>query len=500
MPYVDIYSKDDHASIYYTTNTEYDCVGGFDPEKPTILMLHPTVLDSSWCSEQFSDPRLETNFNIIAFDMRVCGKSTCRANGRHDSWVEAADIAMCCQILRLPPCHIFACEILSVNCALRLAILFPDISLSLTLVNAPPPTEMRWVFNGYDEVVQNWCYSEDLESIEHIGMELTRFLVGADCDPDLRDDLIQYWEVHTPPYRRTRTVEMLNVVLNRTPLKLHMLKEVNQPVLIIHGERNEVCPTNYAEKLAADLVNAEGGAILYMVRGAYLFPLLECGAGLLNVVPGTASITNQVFSKFVSRLPKQRSDLGTSLVSREERMTAALARLAQLTGDSTIASRDPLCPMSFSCLASDVIQAQSDSIALYRKGECEAFNPCGPDGRAIRRLASSVPASPSPFSITFSLQYLTFSDTRKQHWFTGERDGISYAGSSFSKNVKQDAEPYERALPLPLGEPVTGDLAQQGRVRRATISPSSVDKHVIKGSMAKVVNSNAPNGFQRLLK
>lgn len=98
MPFVDIYSKDDFASIFYITNTEYDCVGGFDPEKPTILMLHPTTLDSSWLTEQFSDPRLGSNFNLIAFDMRVCGQSVCRANGKHDLWVEAADIAMCCQV------------------------------------------------------------------------------------------------------------------------------------------------------------------------------------------------------------------------------------------------------------------------------------------------------------------------------------------------------------------------------------------------------------------
>lgn len=67
-----------------------------------------------------------------------------------------------------------------------------------------------------------------------------------------------------------------------------MLKEVTQPVLIIQvsphgfcnqeflptilyryqGERNEVSPLKYAERLVADLVNAEGGAILYEVKGA----------------------------------------------------------------------------------------------------------------------------------------------------------------------------------------------------------------------------------------
>ncbi|KAJ3935639.1 MAG: Alpha/Beta hydrolase protein [Lentinula lateritia] len=469
MPFVDIYSKDDFASIFYITNTEYDCVGGFDPEKPTILMLHPTTLDSSWLTEQFSDPRLGSNFNLIAFDMRVCGQSTCRANGKHDLWVEAADIAMCCQELHLPPCHIFACETLAVNSALRFAILFPELCLSLTLCNVPAPTEMKWVFNAYDEMMQTWCYTEDLESLEHVSMELTRFIVGSECDPDLRDDLIEYWEIEMPPFRRTRIVEQLGVIMNRTPLKSYMLKEVTQPVLIIQGERNEVSPLKYAERLVADLVNAEGGAILYEVKG---------GVGALNVVPGTASITNQVFSKFVLRLPHHRSDLLPSPTPKEERMSVALEKLAQLMGDSAITLRDPLSPMSFSCLTPEVVKGQEDSLKLYRKGEGAAFNPCGPNGKPIRK----------------------FSETRKQHWFSGEKDGISYASSSLTKNGKQEAEPYERLLPLPQSEPVTGDLAHQGRLRRATISPSSVDKHVIKGSMAKVVNSNTPNSFQRLLK
>ncbi|KAJ3734500.1 Alpha/Beta hydrolase protein [Lentinula guzmanii] len=469
MPFVDIYSKDDYASIFYTTNTEYDCVGGFDPDKPTILMLHPTTLDSSWLTEQFSDPRLGSNFNLIAFDMRVCGKSTCRANGKHDSWVEAADIAMCSQMLHLPPCHIFACETLAVNSALRFAILFPEMCLSLTLCNVPAPTEMKWVFNAYDEMMQTWCYTEDLESLEHVAMELSRFLVGSDCDPDLRDDLIGYWEIEMPPYRRTRIVEQLGVIMNRTPPKSYMLKEITQPVLIIHGERNEVCPLKYAERLVADLVNVEGGAILYTVKG---------GAAALNIVPGTASITNQVFTKFVSRLPHHKSELLPSPIPREERMAIALGKLAQLMGDSSISLRDRSSPMSFSCLTPEVIQGQTDSLELYRKGEETALDPCGPNGKPIRK----------------------FSETRKQHWFSGEKDGISYARSSLTKNGKQEAEPYERSLPLPQSEPVTGDLAHQGRLRRATINPSSVDKHVIKGSMAKVVNSNTSNSFQRLLK
>lgn len=36
---------------------------------------------------------------------------------------------------------------------------------------------------------------------------------------------------------------------------------------IFKSERNEACPKKYAEKLASQLSNAEGGAVIYTVKG-----------------------------------------------------------------------------------------------------------------------------------------------------------------------------------------------------------------------------------------
>ncbi|KAK7471117.1 hypothetical protein VKT23_002531 [Stygiomarasmius scandens] len=397
MPFVDLHSKDDYASIYYITNTPLGNVGGFDPKKPTIIMLHPMYMDSTWLDNQFGDPRLDKNHNLIAFDMRVCGNSSCRPSGKHDTWVEAADIAFCHMALQLPPCHILACEGISVNCALRFAILFPDMCLSLTLINVPAPTELGWTFTALDEVTSTFCYAEDLESFEHAAMEAVKFTVGTNCDPDLQDDLIAYWELSMPPTRRVRAVELMNVIMNRVPLKPHMLKHIKQPVLIIQGERNETCPVKFAEKLVADLVNARNGAILYTVKG---------GTAALSIIPGTASIANQVFAKFVSRF--KFDDVAMKPISKpvEERMAEALVKLSELTGDSAIASRNPTSSLSFSCLTLDAVKGQTDSLELYRKGQSNAFNPILPDGTPIRR----------------------YSERKKEHWFQGERDGISYAG------------------------------------------------------------------------
>ena len=179
MPTVDLHSRADYASIYYATNTPHYNVSGFDPEKPTLVMLHPAFLDSTWMDLQVNDSRLQAHYNIIVFDMRSSGKSTCRPSGRHDSWVDAADLAFCFQVSRSEmgystfelivslflteaaatpksyPCpggfiHIVCSQICGIVWTESLLELyswtesyprFSEMCLSLTLVNVPSPIE-----------------------------------------------------------------------------------------------------------------------------------------------------------------------------------------------------------------------------------------------------------------------------------------------------------------------------------------------------------------------
>ena len=101
MPYVDLHSQPGYASIFYITNTQFNNVGGFCPTKPTAVILHPSFLDTTWLAFQFADPRLSGPYNLIAFDMRSCGQSSCRLDARHDSWVDAADLALCFQVCQV---------------------------------------------------------------------------------------------------------------------------------------------------------------------------------------------------------------------------------------------------------------------------------------------------------------------------------------------------------------------------------------------------------------
>ncbi|KAJ7122848.1 Alpha/Beta hydrolase protein [Mycena epipterygia] len=457
MPFVDLHSADDFASIHYITNSTFGNVAGFDPAKPTVCILHQTFLDSSWLHPQFSDPRLDDEFNLIAFDMRVAGKSECRASGKHDSWVDAADIAFCHQALRLSPFHILALETIGINCALRFAVLFPDMCLSLALCNVPAPTELRWVYTAYDEMVQSWCFAEDLESYEHVAMEAVTFTLGPDTLPDARDDLIAYWETTMHPRRRQRVIEQANLLLNRIPLPAEAYAHITQPVLIIHGDSNDACPRKYAERMAQDLK-----AVLYTVKG---------GRSYLSITPGTASIVNQVYAKFVLRLPRAPPK-PPSAITTEERMKEALGRLESIMGDTgnggNFRARDPGSSLSFSCLSDDAVQQQSDALRAYRTGQTLAFIPLGPTGRPYRR----------------------YSERPRDDWFESKTEGVSYAGGRFfGEPSGQGHVGRSDRLPMPQSEPISPD---EGRLRRGTFSPTSVEKLVIKGSMAKVVTGSQP--------
>jgi len=105
----------------------------------------------------------------------------------------------------------------------------------------------------------------------------------------------------------------------------------------------------------------------------------------LNILPGSASIVNQVFSKFLAQLPHTRSDLVPATISIHERSKTALAKLAEYANDPAIARRDPRSPLSFSCVKPDVAKSQLENLQFYAKDISQAYCPVGRDGRPMRK-------------------------------------------------------------------------------------------------------------------
>jgi DNA-nicking Smr family endonuclease len=69
-------------------------------------------------------------------------------------------------------------------------------------------------------------------------------------------------------------------------------------------------------------------------------------------------------------------------------MTSALERLAEFSGDATIADRDPHSPLSFSLITPEEEKETLERIYTYARGQRDAFSPLRPDGWPIRRYVS----------------------------------------------------------------------------------------------------------------
>ncbi|OCB85396.1 alpha/beta-hydrolase [Sanghuangporus baumii] len=430
MPYIDFVSKDDRVSLWYTTNSRMGGVGDFGPDKPIVVMLHPLFLDSTWLTNQFEDPRLTSRYNLLAFDMRCAGRSNARPSGAHDTWVDAADLAFALLALGLPPAHILAIENISVNTALRLAALFPELCLSLTLVNVPPPTELEWVFDTYGELLSLWCHPTDLDEYEHALLEMTTYFLGKDAASELKDELIAYWSTQYPPWRRSRVYELFHCVLNRIPLSDPILACITQPTLIIQSDKTEINPIRYANKLAASLLNAEGKARVHTIRGSPEY---------VTVVPTCATIVNRVVAEFLSRQTRPHVSSRPQSIpaaKRRERLQEALMRLSELMDDASIATRDPSSPLSFS-----FSERYNDHWFQAEKDEDTA--------------------KPTNLNKEEKLKALEKLVTQTEVNSAAARKGGTYLSAQ---------------------EPVSSEVARSGRLRRSTISKHVVEKATIGGS------------------
>lgn len=366
-------------------------------------MMHPYLMDSTWLRPQFNDCRLGENYNMIAYDMRCHGSTKTTPTGKLDTWVGAADAAFLHHRLKLPPVHILACEALATHTALRFAALFPEKVLSLTLCQVPPPRILEWVLGSTDEFLRQWPNATEQSELEISLAGLMGPFVGIDpsqhADEDFAEEIFHHFSTRYPPPRRSQMMEVFNQCTNRGPIEPNVAAAVTVPTLIVQGQQNTVDPIEYAYALEKSLVNVPGGAKVYIIKGA---------RGMLNMLPTFANILNGAFQRFLERLPRSSHNAGKpqqqhhrsksldsndsstyhefpSSESLRDRMSRALSTLAQLTGDSAVIQRDPRSPLSFSRVPLHIERQQMDAIYSAAKGQQEAFDPRGPNGRPQRR-------------------------------------------------------------------------------------------------------------------
>jgi hypothetical protein len=236
--------------------------------------------------------------------------------------------------------------------------------------------------------------------------------------------------------------------------------------------------------------------------------LLVLGAkACMSLIPGTASLVNRVFTGFLSQLPRSRSDLHSPAIPTFERARMALQTLSEIVGDSSIAHRNPRSSLSFSCVTPEVAKSQLESLRFYSKDIDKTYCPLGRDGRPIRKYDKVLFRLKRTRFLHHAYRY----SERKlaHHWFHGDNRGISHVGKCarriYAANLciftdpevliaaRQNIRPSSPVRPLDGSltangiDLVTEAVRQDGRMRRTTVNSTSVEKHILKGSMSKVV-------------
>jgi hypothetical protein len=58
-----------------------------------------------------------------------------------------------------------------------------------------------------------------------------------------------------------------------------------------------------------------------------------------------------------------------------------------------------------------------------------------------------------------------------------------------TKQLEKEEDSHMPRSQLPSSEPISKEIAEDGRLRRMTLNVNSVDKQVIKGTMSKIASS-----------
>ncbi|VDB84904.1 unnamed protein product [Peniophora sp. CBMAI 1063] len=397
MPYVDVHLGSDHATFFYLTNSGTGYASGIDPSKPTILFLHPDLLDTSWLGQQFGDPRLDEQFNLISFDRRNAGKTQSRFNPKLDSYTDAVDVAVLCLQLQLPPVHVLTSGPYSGDVGGRFCMLFPELAKSLTMISPGAGRNPDGATSALAEMFHLWETAPDVQTLEFSLHQIVELICGTNVNPDLADDLIAYYETNYPPVRAARLGQIADSVVNRLPLTKLELASITIPCLLIHGDNHSLWPKSKIDAMAADMVRVpDGGARVVTVKG---------GKGYMAIQPEFASVINRVYTQFLDRLPRHDQNLRAPPSPLSRRLRQALDDLDSLTGATDAREDDVLNSMSFSRSSFKAQQAAAKMHRRFEEKQKTAYNPLTSNGRPRQR----------------------YSERKFDHWFHVDADGMSYA-------------------------------------------------------------------------
>jgi len=231
-------------------------------------------------------------------------------------------------------------------------------------------------------------------------------------------------------------------------------------------------PLASAQELVDKLVNVKRDVVLYVVKDT---------TGYLTI--RNSSIVNKTLHQFISRQPHVGTEIKGTSAPVQERMKAALATLAEFTGDKSYTNNEQISSLSFSCDTPEVLKTKLELRQTFAKGAKGAFSPLRADGRPMRK----------------------YSEGRRDHWFHSEENGLSVADPTRMPATRRRPQEAHHAdshkTTISSTDPSSPETAKDARSLRKTnaLSNPAVDKTIIKGSMARVAATTSVLPLSRIV-
>ncbi|KAF8491299.1 hypothetical protein JB92DRAFT_1273815 [Gautieria morchelliformis] len=376
MPFCDI-SND--KSLHYITNTPQGDALDLNPDKAVILLLPHNVTDVTWLREQFRDPRLSSRYNLVGIDLPHLGRSKAPVNAKQDAWVDAADIAMAHELLRLPQCHVFASGATSCASAMCFAVVFPKKCLSLFLSAFPVQRAdvPDWIVQDKRELAEFWCFPPDLETF-HLATEiLVDFFLNNQASLELQNELAVWWQRHYPPAKREMYITAILRSVQTPQFSDKEFEAIQVPTLFVQGDKALVSNPKYIDNFVS---NKLPKSTTLVVQG---------GPECLTIVPEYASVVNRAFAQFLGKL-SHRPPCQVSPPDPQDMCRTALGRLAVIADEPDIAQRDPTTTLAFSRASTEDISVFSEYLARCVCGGENEINPLDEHGEPIMKFAEKI--------------------------------------------------------------------------------------------------------------
>lgn len=470
MPLVEI-SPD--VSLFYEIHT-HD--GKPDYNKPSLLMLVPP-----WLNVTFSKIYVEAfrdDYSVTTLATRSHGRSVNpvdlnQEKGSYDFWVGAADVAFVMAALRLPPSHIlgpgcsqFQSEFLPnptflarshvffLAASLKLALLWPQQVLSLSLVGASTLFAAPTNVDAFEEIDAGWVRPDNLEHWVEILGGIGDFVLGDKVYPgweEVWDRVIPTMARRYNPWKardiwltseanhRVRRLNLLPLLslpsLRESDLLLllqhpavtpELLASIKQPVLFIQGDNdwcfhvNEVQDESRHFKGSSELrfhvIEGNYLSLVHSVRASLTFSYSSSGGPqLVSVTHAPAVIA--FMSSFLSR----RVSSGYPTKPLPLDAPAALLRAAAIRPELDVKSRDPSIPDSFSLVTPEehVLGVARLKDMATQETECKLDLPMcfekedWDEGAAEQRRFTCVVFPSLPFRMSLILLPLQLVDTAR---------------------------------------------------------------------------------------